>query len=200
MLQITLTQFVAAALASSLLATPVSPGEVPEETPEPSGLQQRLEEVLPAQTVKNIPYDTLEAEVRANNAARAYFRILYRGITFFETFCQVADKVFFARPKRECPGIEEPDSHRGAVRDGTAYAVQPLGVLFGNADADGDIISLAYRVKDRAAVTDVQQIGVALEPQDIQRIVLVNMRVGDKGVSGQIIHADILCFRQRVGF
>ena len=80
MLQVTLTQFVAAALASSLLVTPVSPGEAPEETPEPSGLQQRLEEVLPAQTVKNIPYDTLEAEVRANNAAIQSFDLLLTSI------------------------------------------------------------------------------------------------------------------------
>lgn len=80
MLQVTLTQFVAAALASSLLVTPISPGEVPEETPEPSGLQQRLEEVLPVQTVKNIPYDTLEAEVRANNAAIQSFGLLLTSI------------------------------------------------------------------------------------------------------------------------
>ena len=95
---------------------------------------------------------------------------------------QIANEVLLSGAERKCPGMQQGHGHGSAVRDGTADAVHPPGILLRNADADGDVIAFADRVEDRAAVADVQQVCVALESQHVQRIVRIDVRVGDEGI------------------
>ena len=65
---------------------------------------------------------------------------------------QIANEVLLSGAERKCPGMQQGHGHGSAVRDGTADAVHPPGILLRNADADGDVIAFADRVEDRAAV------------------------------------------------
>ena len=117
--------------------------------------------------------------------------LLFDGIALVQTVGKVPDKMLFPGAECKCPGVDQGYGHGRAVFYRAADTVQSLGILFWDADTDGDVIALPHCIENRATIAHIEQIGMALEPQHLQRVIPVDVCVRDEGVPGQILEKNV---------